>query len=158
MEWRALPLLMLGRTDPSAAIGGSSKEAGPSSLVTGEQVTGLVGVTEDEEVVTEVVGGAEPGEGRGKPGGSILMPGLFIGGPVGESASSAWSFSIRPEFLLTLTGEVGPPAGGSCSGPGGLESCRVRGGRRLTGFSASFPAELCGGAAPLNLLVSSATE
>lgn len=135
-------MLMLCRTDPSATVAGSSKEAGPSVSVTGE-VTGLVGVAEDE-VVTEVAGGAEPGEGRGKLRGSILMPGLFIGGPVGESTSSAckvmsercqndvrvmsvhvytsrgqqkpagltWIFSIRPEFLLTLTGDVGAPAGG----------------------------------------------
>lgn len=80
-------MLMLCRTDPSATVAGSSKEAGPSVSVTGE-VTGLVGVAEDE-VVTEVAGGAEPGEGRGKLRGSILMPGLFIGGPVGESTSSA---------------------------------------------------------------------
>lgn len=72
-------MLMLCRTDPSATVAGSSKEAGLS--VTGE-VTGLVGVT-------EVAGGAEPGEGRGKLRGSILMPGLFRGGPVGESTSSA---------------------------------------------------------------------
>lgn len=157
MEWRALPLLMLCRTDPSNTVAGSSKEAGPSVSVTGEEATGLVGVAEDE-VVTEVAGGVEPGEGRGKLRGSILMPGLFIGGPVGESTSSAWIFSIRPEFLLTLTGDVGPPAGGSCSSPWDLDSCKVRGGRRLTSFSCSFPAGLCGGAAPLNLLASSATE
>lgn len=72
---------MLCRTDPSATVAGSSKEAGPSVSVTGE-VTGLVGVT-------EVAGGAEPGEGRAKLRGSILMPGLFRGGPVGESTSSA---------------------------------------------------------------------
>lgn len=55
-------------------MGGSSKEAGPSS-VKGEVETGLVGVCGKEPV--NMVPEAEPGEGRGKAGGNILKPGLF---------------------------------------------------------------------------------
>lgn len=84
MEWRALPLLMLVRMDPSATVGGSSKEVGRSSWVNGWTVTGLVGVAVDEEVT--VASGAEPGKGGTKEGGSILRPGLFGDGSraVGE--------------------------------------------------------------------------
>lgn len=87
MEWRALPLLMLDRIDPSAAVGGASKEAGPSSSVTGVAATGQVGLAKDE--VVSVVTGAEPGEGGLKLGGSSLKPGLFGEGAEGERARLA---------------------------------------------------------------------
>lgn len=69
-----LTLLMLGRMFPSPAEGGASKEVGIS--VDGEMGAGLVGITIGR-------GGAEPGEGRVKPGGSFLH-GLFRGTAVGE--------------------------------------------------------------------------
>lgn len=59
--------------DPSATVGGASKEAGPSPSVSGEMATGLVGV---DEVVTMVTG-TELGGGGAKEGGSSLKPGLF---------------------------------------------------------------------------------
>lgn len=67
-------MLVFDSVDPSPTTGGSSKEAGPSS-VKGEVGTGLVGVCGEELVTT--VPEAEPGEGRGKAGGNILKPGLF---------------------------------------------------------------------------------
>lgn len=66
---------MLDRTDPSATVGGASKEMGPSSSVPGVAATGLVGVAVDK--VVTVVTGAEPGDGGVKAGGSSLKPGLF---------------------------------------------------------------------------------
>lgn len=158
-EWRALPLLILDRMVPSAAVGGASKEAGPSSAE-GEGMTGVMGVGV-EGVVVAVVEGVEPEEGVGKVGGRSLKPGLFGEGSsaVGERARLACSFSIRAEFLLALAGrgEV-IPAGGSWSSVWVLGSCKERGGRRLTGFSVSCPAASCGGAEPLNRPASSATE
>lgn len=68
-------MLALDSVDPSETTGGSSKEAGPSSSVSGEVGAGLVGVGV-EGVVTAVTT-AEPGEGGGKAGGNILKPGLF---------------------------------------------------------------------------------
>lgn len=87
MERRALPLLTLDRMDPSAAVGGASKEAGPSSSVTRVVVTVPVGVAKDE--VVSVVTGTEPGEGGVKVGGSSLKPGLFGEGAEGERARLA---------------------------------------------------------------------
>lgn len=63
---------MLSNMDPSVTVGGASKEVGPSSSVSGEAMTGLVGVT-----VHEDVSGAEPGEVGVRVGGSSLRPGLF---------------------------------------------------------------------------------
>lgn len=159
MEWRALPLMLaLDSVDPSETSGGSSKEAGPSSSVSGEVGAGLVGVS--VEGVVPAVTKAEPGEGGGKAGGNILKPGLFGDGirAPGDRARLACSFSIRAEFLFAFdpTGEV--TLGGSCSSPCVLGSCKERGGRRLTGFSGSCPAASCCGAVPLNLPASSATE
>lgn len=139
METLALPLLKLCRRFPSAAEGGASKEVGLS--VDGEVGAGLVGVTV-EDVVTMATGGAEPGEGGVKPGGRIRRPGLFRGGAGAEPrVRLAWSFSIRAEFLL---GGDETPAGGCVSPAVGCGSCRVRGGRRLTGLSSGFPAVLLG--------------
>lgn len=75
MECRALFLLMLVKMDPSAAVGGSSKEAGPSS-VSGEAAMGVVGVTEADWVVAGVIG-TELGEFGVKAGGKSLKPGLL---------------------------------------------------------------------------------
>lgn len=112
-------LLKLNRMDPSAAVGGASKEAGFSSSVDGEGVTGLVHA--EEEAVTS------------------LKPGLFGPGAVGERARLAyrererecsslstpaggsrvqqqteltWSFSMRAEFLFALEGTGEVTAGG----------------------------------------------
>lgn len=71
----SLTLFMLSNMDPSVTVGGASKEVGPSSSVSGEAMTGLVGVTVHEEVTT--VSGAEPGEVGVRVGGSSLKPGLF---------------------------------------------------------------------------------
>lgn len=46
-------MLSFERMDPSATVGGVSKEAGPSSSVNGEATTGLVGVGVDEVVTVE---------------------------------------------------------------------------------------------------------
>lgn len=68
-------MLAFDRVDPSDTTGGSSKEAGPSSSVSGEARTGLVGV--GVVGVVAAVTKAEPGEGGGKAGGNIRKPGLF---------------------------------------------------------------------------------
>lgn len=68
-------MLALDSVDPSETSGGSSKEAGPSSSVSGEVGAGLVGVS--VEGVVPAVTKAEPGEGGGKAGGNTLKPGLF---------------------------------------------------------------------------------
>lgn len=106
MEWRALPLMLsFDKMDPSATVGGASKETGPSSSVNGgTAATGLEGVAVDE--VVSAVTGAEAGEGGVKAGGSSLKPGLFGEGcrAEGDRARLAWSFSIRAEFLLALAG------------------------------------------------------
>lgn len=70
---------MLDRMDPSATARGSSKETGPSSSVTGEAVSGLVGVA-----VEEVVTGVLLGESGVKLGGTSLKPGLFGEGSIAE--------------------------------------------------------------------------
>lgn len=52
-------MLAFDRMDPSSTVGGASKEAGPSS-----SVTGLVGVAAEEPITG--VAGLEPGEEGGK--------------------------------------------------------------------------------------------
>lgn len=81
---QTLTLLTLDRMDPS--LRGSSNETGPSSSVTGEAVTGLVGAAVDK-----VFSGVELGESGLKLGGSSLKPGLFGDGSiaVGERARLA---------------------------------------------------------------------
>lgn len=135
MERRALPLLILGSRDPSVGVAGTSKVAGVSSLLSdrgrGALLTGEVGVT----VVTGGMG--EQVEVKG--GGNSLSPGLLGEGrrEQGDKARLACSFSIRAEFLLVLAGcrdgEMGFSSS-TCPCAVVLGSCRVRGGRLLTGL------------------------
>lgn len=62
---------MLDRVEPSATVGGASKETGPSSSVNGEARTGLS--SSGDAAVTE----EEPGEVGGNAGGNNRKPGLF---------------------------------------------------------------------------------
>lgn len=132
MERRALPLLILGSKDPSVGVAGTSKVAGVSSLLSdrrrGALLTGVVGVTGGMGEQVEV-----------KEGGNSLSPGLLGEGrrEQGDKARLACSFSIRAEFLLVLAGcRDGEMGFSSSTSPCAvvLGSCRVRGGRLLTGL------------------------
>lgn len=96
-------MLAFDSVDPSDTKRGSSKEAGPSSSVSREMGTGLVGV--GEEGVVTMVPEAEPGECRGKAGGNILKPGLFGEGirAPGDRARLACSSErdVRGHFCVT---------------------------------------------------------
>lgn len=155
MEWRARLLLTFDRMDPSVAVGGASKEEGPSSSVNGEATAGLVVVGVDGVMAAEVTG-LDPGDCGGKVGGSSLKPGLFgeVSMAGGERDRLACSFSIRAEFLLVLAGRGEVPPTGSWFSSWGLGSDKERGGRRLIGFSVFSVA----GAESLNRPASSDTE
>lgn len=102
-------MLTFDRMAPSPTMGGASKEVGPSSSVTREVATGLVGVAADG--VVTVVTGLEPGEDAGKAGGNSLKPGLFGEGRRAEGERARFACTereseVRVQFsILTSRGQ-----------------------------------------------------
>lgn len=75
-ETRQTLMLSLDKMVPSATVGGTSKEEGPSRLVIGDAGIGLVGVVV-EDGVTGGETGVEPAEDGGNEGWMSRKPGLL---------------------------------------------------------------------------------